>query len=240
MKLTFLGTRANIEKRSQDHQKNAACLVSHGRTHIMIDCGEDWLGCFDDMHLRPQAILITHAHPDHVGGLTADIPCPVYATRQTWADLKRSPVTERRVLSLREPCTIGQLTVQVVKVVHALTVATFGYRIAAGTKTIFYVPDVAYIPRYTSALKDVDLYIGDGARIQRSRIFARLGVLFGHASIRNQLRWCAKAGVPRALFTHCGTEIVTGGAATEAAVAELGHDVGVAAAVAKDGMVVLV
>jgi hypothetical protein len=34
--------------------------------------------------------------------------------------------------------------------------------------------------------------------------------LIGHAPVRTQLSWCEKEGVPRAIITHCGSEIVTG------------------------------
>ena len=33
----------------------------------MIDCGLDWLGKFEK--LQPDAIVLTHAHPDHAWGL---------------------------------------------------------------------------------------------------------------------------------------------------------------------------
>ncbi|HVD95457.1 MAG TPA: MBL fold metallo-hydrolase, partial [Candidatus Limnocylindria bacterium] len=32
----------------------------------------------------------------------------------------------------------------------------------------------------------------------------------GHSPVRTQLAWCQKEGVPRAIITHCGSEIVTG------------------------------
>jgi glyoxylase-like metal-dependent hydrolase (beta-lactamase superfamily II) len=33
----------------------------------MIDCGADWLGEVD--RVAPDVIVLTHAHPDHAGGL---------------------------------------------------------------------------------------------------------------------------------------------------------------------------
>ena len=50
----------------------------------MVDCGEDWLGNLDGLHLH--AIVITHAHPDHAFGLKEGAPCPVYATQITWEE----------------------------------------------------------------------------------------------------------------------------------------------------------
>ena len=54
----------------------------------MIDCGQDWLGKFD--RLQPDAIVLTHAHPDHAWGLKNGAPCPVHAPQKTWRTLKRS------------------------------------------------------------------------------------------------------------------------------------------------------
>ena len=42
-------------------------------------------------------------------------------------------------------------------------------------------------------------------------VVRRDGALIGHAPIRTQLEWCAREGVRRGVFTHCGSGIVAGG-----------------------------
>ena len=37
-----------------------------------------------------------------------------------------------------------------------------------------------------------------------------LKTLIGHSRVRTQVTWCEKEGVPLAVITHCGSEIVTG------------------------------
>jgi len=54
------------------------------------------------------------------------------------------------------------------------------------------------------------IYIGDGATVTQSFIRRRGKDLIGHSPVRTQLTWCEKEGVPRAIITHCGSEIVTG------------------------------
>jgi len=54
------------------------------------------------------------------------------------------------------------------------------------------------------------IYIGDGATVTQSFIRRRGKALIGHSPVRTQLTWCEKEGVPRAIITHCGSEIVTG------------------------------
>jgi hypothetical protein len=61
-------------------------------------------------------------------------------------------------------------------------------------------------------------------------------VLIGHASIREQLDWCAAEGIRRAIFSHCGSQIVKKEEDAAAKVAALGAQRGVEAAVAYDGL----
>jgi hypothetical protein len=64
----------------------------------------------------------------------------------------------------------------------------------------------------------------------------RNGIRIGHASIAVQLGWCAKAGVRRAIFTHCGSPIVRGNTRImNRAVQQLGREYGIDARIAYDG-----
>lgn len=97
-----------------------------------------------------------------------------------------------------------------ISVEHSILAPAVGYRISAGRARIFYGPDLLFIHNRAAALKDVQIYIGDGAAITRSFVRRRGERLIGHANVRTQLGWCAKEGVPLVIITHCGSEIVTG------------------------------
>ena len=104
----------------------------------------------------------------------------------------------------------------------------------------FYSSDVLFIPERTEALKDVQLYIGDGATISRSFVRKVGNKLVGHATVKTQLGWCAKEGVRRAIITHCGPEIVEGDPAQmQKIVAALAAERGLEACIACDGMEVV-
>lgn len=64
-----------------------------------------------------------------------------------------------------------------------------------------------------------------------------IAVRTGLGPIRSQLTWCEKEGVDRAIFTHCGSEIVAGDERKLGPkVRRLGLDRGVRARIARDGL----
>jgi hypothetical protein len=86
-------------------------------------------------------------------------------------------------------------------------------------------------------LKGAQIYIGDGATVTRSFIRKRGRALIGHSPVRTQLTWCQKEGVPRAIITHCGSEIVTGDERKIlATVSNMAAERGVEVRIAYDGM----
>src|SRR3989475_6600326 len=208
MELKFLGTRGEIEARMRRHRMHTSLLISHRGARVMIDCGLDWLGKLK--RVDPSAIVLTHAHPDHAWGLKRGARCPVYAPEKTWQELRHYPIKERRLIKERTPTKICGITFEAFPVEHSILSPAVGYRVSAGRACVFYGPDLLFIHDRGAALKDVTIYIGDGATFIRSFVRKRGDALIGHAAISAQLGWCAKEGVPRAIITHCGSEIVSG------------------------------
>jgi phosphoribosyl 1,2-cyclic phosphodiesterase len=231
VKLTFLGTRGEIEARTRRHRMHTSLLVSHRGARVMIDCGLDWLGKFERQ--RPSAIVLTHAHPDHAWGLRRGAPCPVYAPQTTWQELPHYPIKDRYVIEELTRTKICGITFEAFPVEHSILAPAVGYRVRAGRARIFYAPDLIFIHERSAALEDVQIYIGDGATVTRTFIRRRGKALIGHSPVRTQLTWCEKEGVPRAIITHCGSEIVNGderkiSANLRAIAAERGLDVRIA------------
>jgi hypothetical protein len=95
----------------------------------------------------------------------------------------------------------------------------------------------AFSTRPISSLFTSAVQRSRGATLTRSFIRKRGRALIGHSAVRTQLTWCQKEGVPRAIITHCGSEIVAGderklSAKLRAIAAERGVDV----RIAYDGM----
>lgn len=202
----------------------------------MIDCGADWLRHVD--RVAPDAIVLTHAHPDHIDGLRHGSPCPVYAPRAVWRALARWPIPERHPLTLRVPSNIRGIHLKAFPLDHSVIAPAVGYRITAGGATIFYAPDVLRIRHAADALTGIRLYVGDGATIARPivRVEGRKGAAVGHAPIVTQLEWCAEAGVRRAIFTHCGRAIVAGRPDVEERIAAVGRAERIETRIAHDGL----
>jgi phosphoribosyl 1,2-cyclic phosphodiesterase len=208
MKLTFLGTRGEIERRTRRHFMHTSLMVGYRGRRVMIDCGDDWL--FKVKRIRPPAIVVTHAHPDHVGGLRHGVDCPVYATADAWTGMQHFPIRKRRLIAPRQPFRVQGILFEAFQVEHSLRAPAVGYRIRAGSVDVFYSPDVVFIYEREAALRGARLYIGDGATVVRSFVRRRGARLFGHSSVSTQLGWCEKENVPEMIVTHCGTQIVGG------------------------------
>lgn len=135
MKLTFLGTRGEIEKRARRHRMHTSLMVSYRGADVMIDCGLDWLGKFERLH--PSAIVLMHAHPDHAWGLREGAPFSVHAPQKTWETLTRCRVEDRRLIKERTPTKICGITFEAFAVEHSILAPAVGYRVSAGRARIF-------------------------------------------------------------------------------------------------------
>ena len=234
MKLTFLGTRGGIIARSKEHYMESVLQISYRKTSILIDWGSDWLEYIPPL---VDGLLITHAHSDHVGGLKEGFPTAVYTTEDTLERIQRYPLDVVPIFN-KKKFSIGSLTIEPFEVYHSLRAPAVGFKITGGKKTLFYVSDLVGIvdPR---VLRGVDLYIGDGAIISRNLLKrTKDGTPTGHCSIREQLLWCKKYGIGKAIFTHCGSEIVKGSPQViQEKIDALEEETGIKTLIAHDGMI---
>lgn len=242
MKITFLGTRGYIEPQSDRHRRYTSALVGYRGGKVMIDCGAGWEERWHD--IDPDALVVTHAHPDHAFALKAAAPpCPVHATEACWNSLGDCAVPDgrRRVLEPRSDREIAGIGFEPFPVLHSTRAPAVGYRIRAGRVIVFYVPDVAWIEDRAEAFDGIRLYIGDGATIRRDMIRKdkTTGEPIGHATVSQQLTWCRKDGVERMIVTHCGSDIVRNRRSAEREIRRLADERGVDVRIAHDGMEVV-
>jgi len=214
---------------------HTSLLVSYSGANVMIDAGLDWLGKLERVGF--QSDRAQHGHPDHAWGLKRGAPCPVYATEKTWQELRHYPIKDRHVINERTHTKISGITFEAFPVEHSILSRAVGYRVSAGRARVFYAPDLIFIHERAEALKGVQIYIGDGATVTQSFIRKRGKALIGHSPVRTQLSWWQKEGVPPAIISHCGSEIVTGEEREIAAkICAMANERGVEVSIAHDGM----
>jgi len=150
-------------------------------------------------------------------------------------------IDSRMYMPERKPVTIAGIIFQAFPVDHSVRAPAVGYRVSAGRVTVFYGPDLLWIHDRQSALSGAEVYIGDGATISSSMVRKIDDNLIGHTPIRTQLTWCQKEGVPRAIFTHLGSEIVEGDERSlNSKIRQMAKERGVRVQIAYDGLEELV
>jgi phosphoribosyl 1,2-cyclic phosphodiesterase len=100
-------------------------VISHRDTHVLLDCGfgyRDAVTRLARLGLTPDAlaaIVVTHEHSDHWGGVAAlagQHDLPVYASRGTWIEVRGHTLTH--TVEMRGDFQVGEILVRPVTVPH--------------------------------------------------------------------------------------------------------------------------
>ncbi len=204
-RLLFLGTKGEIEESTPRHQYNASLLIKSGHSRLLVDYGH--LRRYTLAELKPDAILITHAHPDHYVWLNEDVITrrPVYLTQET-LDYDGFRPENPHVVAAREKSYLGPFAFEPYRVVHSIRAPAVGWKITVAGQTIVYNSDLIDIVEKDSVLTGVGYYIGDGAAVTANLVRRQGDSLFGHTRMITQIHWCEKYGIPHIIFTHLGRE----------------------------------
>lgn len=104
-----------------------ATLVQSGETTVLVDCGFMLRECERRLELfgvKPwdlSAIVVTHEHFDHIGGvarLARKHKLPVFMTKGTHEGWKHAPVPRTTIFDPADPFTVGALQIEPVPVPH--------------------------------------------------------------------------------------------------------------------------
>jgi phosphoribosyl 1,2-cyclic phosphodiesterase len=204
-KLTFLGTKGEIEEETPIHRFHSSMLVESGGVRLLIDYGLLRRRSLNE--IKPDAILITHAHPDHYSWLKQDVQTsvPIYLTQET-LDYGKFKPQNSRVVAPMEKFRIGDFLCMAYRVIHSIRCPAVGWKLTFEGKTLVYNSDLVNIEEKEAVLTGVEWYIGDGSAVKANLVRRRGDVLFGHTRIITQVHWCQKFDIKHILFTHLGKE----------------------------------
>ena len=239
MRLHFYGTKGYVEESSRAHRGHSAFVLESAGFRLLCDFGLNRKGLLK--RIVPDAVFVSHAHPDHAWGLEEGTSLPVYASAITHEITKDLPIRDRVELSPEQPAAVGPFRLTAFPVVHSVRCPCVAARIVTPDGTVVYSGDIVSFEK-PDALAGADLYVGDGSTLTGSLVRRHAsGALMGHTTIRAQLGWLAKYGVPRAVFSHFGKgPIEMGDEGLASALADLAaaKAPGCQVAVARDGLAI--
>ena len=203
MLLTFYGTKGYVEESSTAHAGHSSFTIEEKGFRLLCDFGENRKGMLEK--IEPDAIFVSHAHPDHAWGLAEGAKAPVHASAVTHEITRELPIRKRVTLSPGRAAKTGPFRITAYPVVHSVRCPCVAARIQIGRRIIVYSGDVVAFEDPETALAGADLYIGDGSTLKGSLVRRHhSGVLIGHTTVRAQLGWLARHGVADAIFSHFG------------------------------------
>jgi ribonuclease BN (tRNA processing enzyme) len=203
VKVRFYGTKGYVEESSKAHAGHSAFVLEHNGFRLLCDFGQNRKGML--AKIKPDAVYISHAHPDHGWGLWEGTEVPVYASEVTHELLKEMPILNRVRVFTESSVDVGPFRLTPFPVIHSVRCPCMAARIEGHGLTLVYSGDIVAFENPDGALSGADVYIGDGSTLKGSLVRKHpSGALIGHTTIRAQLGWLSRYGVLRAIFSHFG------------------------------------
>lgn len=228
MRLTFLGTgtsvgvptigcKCRVCQSSDIHDKRlrASVFVETEDTRVLIDCGPDFRQQMLGQEFRKiDAVLLTHIHYDHVGGLDDLRPfCAfgeinIFADRYTADGLRHTipycfaehkypgvPNINVRVISPHNGFMVGDMSVIPVRIMHD-KLPILGYRIG----DLLYITDMKTVDeREFEYFGGVKVLVVNALRYEPEH--------HSHLTVGEALAFAERVGAERTFFTHMGHDI---------------------------------
>ena len=225
-------------------------LVSHGGTHLLVDCGISCLRikkALAALGLSPNhlsGILITHEHSDHICGLETlfkQFHLPVYCSAGTGRQLAYRIAFLEEVLrpfTPGEPFTLGELTVGPFATPHDAA-ESVGYTFTDGARKAAIVTDLGFVTGVVEqAVAGSHLMVvesnhdPDMVRSGPYPYYLKQRILgqHGHLSNADCAALCQRVGANTVILAHLSAENNSPALALRTVRAALGEQVTVAVA----------
>lgn len=228
MKITFLGTGTSQgvpvigcpcavcnSQDPRDIRLRSSALITVGSKNILIDAGPDLRQqLLNNKITQVDAILMTHEHKDHTGGLDDVRPLnfmtqkvmQIYGLQRVLNVIRKdydyafkknkypgSPEFQLNIIK-DEEFTIDDLLIEPISIRH-LTLPILGYKI----NNMAYITDASFIaPSDISKLKDIDLLVINALRHKEH---------YSHFNLTQALQVINEINPKRAYLTHISHEM---------------------------------
>lgn len=226
-RLTFLGTGTStgvpqigcgceVCRSTDPRDKRLRCssLVEVGSTRLLIDCGPDFRQQMLRIDFKPlDAVLLTHEHYDHVGGLDDLRPYSVFGDVDIYADELTASHLEERLpycfhqkmypgvpelnlhrIAPHDTFQVGEARITVFRVMHA-RLPIIGYRI----NDLAYITDMKTLPdSELPLLQGIDTLVINGLRHTEH---------YSHQTIEDACAFARRIGARRTYLIHMGHSI---------------------------------
>lgn len=214
MEITFLGTgpTGGIKGKGKSARLESSALIKTPLVNILIDVTRDFKQQVKLLPITLDAVLITHAHQDAIGGLGNFIiwqikkggVVPILSLDETLDKIRKRHKTNLDLLDLHEikpykKLQLGDLIITSFKVSHSIQSGfpTLGFHFFLNGKKLVYVSDTSGWNRKTERLlKNADILIIDGATWGKKMI--------AHLDIKEVLPKICKWPVKKIIFTQIG------------------------------------
>ena len=225
MNVTIVGCGDAFGSGGRSH--TCFAVETAGRT-ILVDCGASSLIAMRRVGLDPlavEAIVLSHLHGDHFGGLPFFIlDAQFVSTRTTPLTIAGPPGTQTRVTQAMEtffpgsssverrfetrfvemaagaPASIGPVQVTPTEVIHRSGAPAYALRVETADRAIGYSGDTEWTDALSEVAKGTDLFICEASAYDTQ--------VPGHITYTALLEHRAQLDCARLLLTHMGPEVL--------------------------------
>ncbi len=225
MRVTVLGSGDAFGAGGRLH---SAYLIEAPGASFLLDCGPSILQAAKRVHwdlARLDAVLLTHLHGDHFGGVPFLFMEYRYETPRTRPLIIYGPVgTEKRIkalfqvlyertaadphpfpveyheLSPGDVAKVGGARVTAIGVHHVPELVAFAYRVEAEGRSLLYSGDTAWTDELAEHARGVDLFVCECSTFE-----TKLDIHISYPEIAERAR---SLGCRRLVLSHLGSELL--------------------------------
>jgi len=214
-KVSFFGSKGLVEEEGPGHRFHTSILYEYSGKRLLIDYGKENQNNIKE--IKPDYILISHAHPDHIGGCS---DLSVFVSEDTKKEIpnlyKDFNIDCRTTFRSYKTFKLGPFKITPIPVLHSTRAKTHVFLIEMGDKRVLQATDILgwHSGDRKKYIRKLDLAIIDGSSLTRTlaRRKGKDGEPYGHASLQVQLKnWYKPEEVKRIVVTHLGKETLSYG-----------------------------